>query len=93
MREESSAWLAPMLEEADRRYIDVQALLRQAAMAAAEADPHPSVDAATQQASQMPGARALAVDWIRLGALLRHELGWDDTYPPLPDFPELRDTP
>jgi hypothetical protein len=52
-----------------------------------------SVDQAAQLAEVFPGAKASPIDWIRFGQLRRHELGWDDTYPAYPDFPELRDTP
>jgi len=27
---------------------------------------------------------AAGIDWIRFGQLLRHELGWDETYPAYP---------
>lgn len=93
MREQTGAWLSPLMEEAGRRGIDTLAFIRQSAMLAAEADPAPSVDRAARLAGELPGARALAVDWIRLGQLLCHELGWDDTYPSHPDFPEIRDVP
>lgn len=60
------------------------ALLQQAMMPAAEmVDDIPWLDWLVEN---VPGVGA--IDWIRFGELLRHELGWDDTYPAYPDFPE-----
>jgi hypothetical protein len=42
-----------------------------------DTDPTPSVDRAARLASEVPGTRALAVDWVRLDQLLRHVMGWD----------------
>jgi hypothetical protein len=71
-----------MLEAAEGRAdIDTLPLMMQATASAAEADAaHPGVDHG-------------AIDWIRFGELLRHLLGWDDSYPAYPDFPEARDVP
>jgi hypothetical protein len=78
MTEETSEWLAPMLEAAERRPdTSIPALMGQATMPAAEAD-SVSVRSPTAPPEE---ARALAVDWIRFGQLLRDELG-------LVDYPE-----
>ena len=37
-----------------------------------------------------PPLRAGAIDWIRFGYLLRHELSWDDTYPAYPYISRFR---
>jgi hypothetical protein len=42
-----------------------------------DTDPIPSVDRAARLAGEVPGTRALAVDWVRLDQLLRHVMGWD----------------
>jgi len=73
-----------------RRGIDTTALLRRASMPAAGAGPNPSADEALRLADEFPGVTAGAIDWVRFGQQLRHDLGWDDTYPAEPDFPELR---
>jgi hypothetical protein len=90
MRTETSEWLAPMAEAAARTDIDPHTLLQQASMPAAEAD-DPFLDQLARNTP--PGATAHGIDWVRFGQLLRHELGWDDTYPAFPNFPELREQP
>ena len=89
MRDESGDWLEPMFTEAQKRPdIDIHGLMRLASMPAAEADT-PLLD---RLAKNTPtGAHVSGMDWVRFGQLLRHELGWDDTYPAFPDFPEARD--
>jgi hypothetical protein len=86
MREETADWLNPMLAEVDARNIDTRALMTQATMPAAETDV-PWLE----NAPESVGLRGF--DWVRFGQLLRHELGWDETYPAIPDFPEARDVP
>ncbi len=81
MREETGEWLLPLMEAAEERSIDILTLVSAATMPAVEAD-SPQIDAL---ASMMPeGADLRAVDWVRFGRLLRHELGWDSTYPDHP---------
>ena len=91
MREETANWLNPMREEADKRGINIEALFRSASMPAAEAA-EPWLDALAEHYA-VPGVQWRGIDWVRFGQLLRHELGWDDTYPAYPDFPEARDVP
>jgi len=79
VRDETSEWLAPMLDAADAN--TVRGLMVQASMPIPEAD-SPELDWLAQHD---PHARA--IDWIRFGHLLRHELGWDDTYPAEPQSP------
>jgi len=81
-----------MLDEADRRGgINIGAMMQSATMPAAEAD-SPSLSWLSRLAPA-PDATMRALDWVRFGQLLRAELGWDDTYPDLPDFPEARNVP
>ena len=80
MRESTSAWLEPMLLEAELREVDVAPLMHQATMPGAEAD-STAVSAIASYAPE--GARVRGVDWIRFGALLRDALGWKD----YPEFP------
>ena len=87
MREETGEWLDPMLTEANARGIDTRPLMRQASMPVAESDNQFLEELATV----VPAVKG--IDWVRFGQLLRHELGWCETYPPHPDFPELRDVP
>jgi hypothetical protein len=87
MREETANWLEPMIVEADRQGIDIKPLMYPASMPAAEAD-NPFLDSL---ADVVPGIEHRAMDWVRFGQLLRHEIGWDDTYPAYPDFPEARE--
>lgn len=83
MRPETSAWLEPMLSEAERRHdIDIKELMRQATMPAAEMDT-PFGDWLERTYGDMPGVRTGGIDWIRFGALLRDALGWRD-YPDQP---------
>lgn len=103
MREETAEWLNPMLDEWSRRNHaddghpaggDRGELVRQLMLAATM----PAVEAGTpimdwRAALPDGGNGARAMDWVRFGQLLRHELGWDDTYPAYPDFPEARNTP
>ena len=92
MRNETGDWLAPMFEAANERPdIDTAALMQQSTMPAAE-NVAPMNPILNRIADTMPGA-VKAIDWVRFGELLRHELGWDDTYPAMPDFPETRDMP
>jgi hypothetical protein len=84
VKDETADWLTPMLDEADARHIDTSltsALFRQACMPAAEAAT-PFLGWLSQH--PIPGMRHSAIDWIRFGQLLRHELGWDDAYPAYP---------
>lgn len=95
MRDETAEWLNPMMDELQKRNsngveIDLQELMMRATMPAAEVD-SPIMNWVVQAVPD--GATTRAIDWVRLGQLLRHELGWDDTYPAMPDFPEARDIP
>ena len=81
MREETAEWLIPLMEAANERAIDTTPLMRASTMPAVEAA-SPKIDGL---ASLMPeGAELRAIDWVRYGRLLRHELGWESTYPEHP---------
>jgi hypothetical protein len=93
MRPETEEWLGPMFEAAAARDIDILPLMTAASMPAAEADTPIGDWLAKRFPAASEGPVMRAVDWVRFGQLLRHELGWDDTYPAYPDFPEAQDTP
>ena len=78
MNDQTSDWLRPMIEAAGDG-IDIGALMVQSSMPVAEAA-SPLLDELSQLDPNM-----VPIDWIRFGELLRHELGWDDTYPAYPD--------
>ncbi len=78
MRDETAAWLAPMLDEIGKRGIDIKPLMMQASMPAAEAY-IPVFDLMARDCP--PGVVRAAVDWVRFGELLCEELGWDVVYP------------
>jgi hypothetical protein len=66
VRNETAAWLNPMIVEAEKRGIDMDSLF----LAATAEDPfffHPD-DSERKQG---------LTDWGRLGELLRNALGWD----------------
>jgi len=81
MRAETNDWLLPMIEEADRRSLEIAPFLYAASMPAAEA----ATAWGDWLAALGPADGMRAVEWVRFGRLLRHELGWDDTYPDHPD--------
>jgi hypothetical protein len=85
VRDETADWLNPMLEAAKECGVDVLPLFMSSSMPAAEADT-PITD---WLAKKVPDSQGL--DWVRFGQFLRHELGWDDTYPAFPDYPGIRD--
>ena len=79
-RTATAAWLQPMMDAADAAGMtpaETQKLMWQASMPAAEStNPH-----AEWRAKNAPeGAAIVAIDWVRFGYLLRHRLGWDDSY-------------
>lgn len=84
MRDETAEWLNPLLAEAEERGIDITPIVRRSMMPTAEAD-SPQIN---ELAALTPDLRA--VDWVQVGRLLCSELGWADTYPAFPDFPESR---
>lgn len=55
---------------------------------AAEAD-NPLLDAIDKMVDGDSGVHVAAMDWVRYGQLLRHELGWGDTYPVCPPSDEV----
>lgn len=91
MRDETAEWLAPLMEAAELTADEHTALMRQASMPAAETDN--MVIEWMGRVTAGTGAITTGIDWVRFGTLLRSRLGWDDSYPAFPDFPEARDTP
>jgi hypothetical protein len=85
---EITAWLEPLFEAAERTDIDLWAIVQQATVPSAEVpDPeHRSdVEARLGEWPDLPADEVrVAVDWVKMGQLLRHELGWDDSYPEHP---------
>ncbi len=89
---ETDAWLKPMFDEAKKRNINIAPLIEQAWIPAAEAD-IPALNFFVTKPGEFVTGRV--TDYVQLGYLLRHRLGWDDTYPDYrgdddtyPDFPE-----
>lgn len=80
MKESTGVWLEPMFTEADKRGIDIREFARQSTMPAAEAD-SVAVNWLASCATEDVGVTAM--DWMRLGQLLRERLGWED-YPERP---------
>ena len=83
---EVTAWLEPLFEAAEHTHIDLWAIVQQATVLLAEvSDPeHGSdVEAGLGGWPDVPDLN-MAVDWLKFGQLLRHELGWDDSYPERP---------
>ncbi len=91
MRDSTDAWLRPLQNEAERRGINIGALMKQASMPLQEADwvmigkLHFGL---AEVKDDVPGAERRAVDWIKFGQLLRAELGWTD-YPEWPQEEEM----
>jgi hypothetical protein len=91
MREETASWLNPMLEAINAGHvpdgfdIDIKALMWEASIPAVEAA-DPLLDYMAKLTADTP-TDTRAVDWIRLGQLLRRQLGWDH-YPAYPAYPE-----
>lgn len=82
MREETANWLQPMLEEGGKRGIEL-------IVETTSNPPLPTTDSEDVEPLYGPGRRPVAmtpaIDWIRYGQRLRHELGWDSTYPENPE--------
>jgi hypothetical protein len=81
---EITAWLEPLFEAAEHTDIDLWAIVQQATVAVAQVpDPEHRSDVEARLA-EWPDLPAAAVDWVKMGQLLRHKLGWDDSYPEHP---------
>ena len=75
---EAADWLKPMFDEARKRNIDITPLFHLASIPAAEAD-IPALNFFVTKPGEFVTGRI--TDNVQLGYLLRHQLGWDDTYP------------
>jgi hypothetical protein len=78
-------WLQPLMEEAARRGVGgdkIALMVMKAAFSTAEPDGHAVV--AINPTNPDADAKLESLDYLRFGQLLRHELGWDDTYPDRP---------
>lgn len=82
MREDTAQWLNPMRDAAHLSPDEDRDLIRASCMPAAESM-NPAVQwmARITQESGLPPGSTMAIDWVRYGYLLRHRLGWDDSYP------------
>jgi hypothetical protein len=81
---EVTAWLEPLFEAAEHTHIDLWAIVQQATVPVTQApDPEHRSDVAALP-REWPDLPAAAVDWVKMGQLLRHELGWDESYPAEP---------
>ena len=83
VRDETAEWLNPMVEAIDGERLSEA--IQQASMPAAEAD-SPSLDALAAFMADRDGVKAHAVDWVRVGQLLRAELSAID--PAWNEYPE-----
>jgi hypothetical protein len=88
MRKETDAWLSPLVLAAEERGIDTEALRSQAF----PAEGSPAVrDLFSERVKESESeVRVLTLDWVRFGQLLREALGWENSYPAVPKFPESR---
>lgn len=85
MRDTTAEWLGPMLEAAlDRPDINAFTLTMRALMPMREAPDSWLRSFVLSAVPSDSGATPMAVDWIRFGQILRHELGWSDWYPEVP---------
>jgi hypothetical protein len=82
---EITAWLEPLFEAAERTDIDLWAIVERATVRVAEGsetEHRSDVSIDLGEWPDLPGQEVrLVVDWVRFGQLLRHELGWDASYP------------
>ena len=88
---EITAWLEPLFEAAESTDIDLWAIVQQATVPQAEGSELLCSGSGTEHRSDVeaglaewPDLPRLAVDWVKMGRLLRHELGWDASYPERP---------
>jgi hypothetical protein len=81
---ETEQWLSPMLNAllATQAGGQVFARLMESFMAVVRAD-EAAATAVMEDFDRIPGIRLRGIDWIRLGQMIRHELGWRD-YPAFP---------
>jgi hypothetical protein len=83
--EATQTWLQPLFEEAARRGFTgdkIALMVMKGAFSTAEPD-NRGVEALNTQMRD-PDAKLEVMDWVRVGEILRHELGWDDIYPAHP---------
>jgi len=86
MTSETEQWLGPMITALfDAMGSDAFSHFMESAIATASADV-PSAAEANRLFAASQRDRVGGVDWVRLGQLLRHQLGWDD-YPVGPPSP------
>jgi hypothetical protein len=79
--EATQQWLQPLFEEAVRQNIPsnkIALIIAKGAMSTAEPDGR------SVQAVDTPNPDIDVMDFLRVGELLRQELGWEDTYPARP---------
>jgi hypothetical protein len=82
---EITAWLEPLFDAAESTDIDLWAIVERATVRVAEGsetERRSDMEAHLGVWPDLRGAEVrLVVDWVRFGRLLRHELGWDASYP------------
>ena len=88
MRKETDAWLSPLVLAAEERGIDTEALRSQAFPAGGSPAVHDLFSERVKESESE--VRVLTLDWVRFGQLLREALGWENSYPAVPKFPESR---
>ena len=81
---ETEQWLSPMLDALLETKAGGEAFARimESVMTSARAD-EAAATAVKEAFGRIPGIRLRGIDWIRLGQMIRLELGWKD-YPAFP---------
>jgi hypothetical protein len=80
--EATQRWLQPLLEEAARQKIPgnkIALIMAKGGMSTAEPDGR------SVQAVDSPNPDIDVMDFLRVGELLRKEVGWEDSYPARPE--------
>jgi hypothetical protein len=87
MRNETRAWLSVLEDAARDRHIETEPL-RDQAFPQADASP-PVHDLFVKHIRESDSeVRSVELDYVRYGQLLREALGWENSYPAVPPFPE-----
>jgi hypothetical protein len=81
VKDETAAWLDPILERAEAADLDVNPLTIQALMPAAETTDPAANATARFAAAHAPQAQVTAADWVRFGHLVQDALGEQRTWP------------
>jgi hypothetical protein len=83
---EITAWLEPLFQAAESTDIDLWAIVQRARVPLGDgSEPKTEHRSDGEAVGEWPDLSTdearMAVDWVCFGQLLRHELGWDASYP------------